>query len=559
MFTYMRISFSTTRPGVITVVYFVLVILFSSCGSRNDGISEIFSPSKFDEDDFAEQLAARYPQTIDEATWKQKKIPAVSEAMQYVYQANSYLPIWITEKGNTPHVEELLKELEKLDEEGLYTNRYRLDSLKRNLNAFRNNKEISTSEAIVLDSSFTYSYLLASRDLLLGRVRPSKVDSLWFHKNDTVWNAPLLLVRGFNEDKYISLDSFRSRIPAYKVLVKTRGHYVNLKGNDTFIKAKQAVKNDKKAVDSLFIYIVKSELPYSVGTADDTSKEAVSQVLHSFQSYYGLNPTGRIDDRTYQYLCRTPDTVVQVLNANLERLRWMPQELEASYIIVDVPLMELFLLREGKNVMQMNVVVGKTVRQTPSLGMLMTNVVFNPPWGVPPTILKKDVLPGMQKKGKAYLREKDLHVYDRKGNLVDASKVNASNYKQYVFKQLPGDDNALGFVKFHMPNDHDIYLHDTPHRDIFDIYDRAQSSGCVRVQKPRELAEYILKDMDNQRFDRTVIDSMIRTQKTKYQLIKNKMPVHVVYLTAFGIEEGEPVRFSRDIYKRDAKLILALQ
>lgn len=204
--------------------------------------------------------------------------------------------------------------------------------------------------------------------------------------------------------------------------------------------------------------------------------------------------------------------------------------------------------------MHMEVVVGKTIRQTPSLNANLANVVINPPWGVPPTIMKKDVLPGMARSGQAYLNKKGLKVYDMKGNRVSASGVNSSNYKRYVFRQDPGDDNALGYVKFNLPNKWDIYLHDTPHREDFGKKDRFLSSGCIRVQKPKEMAEFILSELEGKRYPISRLDSVITTKKTRYEVLKNKIPVHIVYLTAFEDTTGTQIRFITDMYKRDRKL-----
>lgn len=541
-------------------VFCSLFLLSCHSGKKNGVVEELFTPSKFDDDDFSEQLEAVYTSSINEEEWNKKSIHSVYEAQQYVYQSNSFHPFWVTETGNTDFADALLNDLEPIENDGLNPSRYKAAALKELLTRFKEAKEMSADSVIALDTMFTKTYLKASRDLLLGMIRPSQVDSLWFHKNDTTWNATALLLKLMvTEEKYPSLDSFRSRIAAYKILQDARIHYKALIANKQFLSAKTSVAANKKTLDSLLVYIIKTELPFPAGSNDDTSEQGRAQILNSFQRYYGLNPTGKIDDRTLQYLLRIPDSILPILNANLERLRWMPQALADEHVIVDIPLFQLFLVRHGSNVMEMNVVVGKTIRQTPSLNSVMSNVVFNPPWGVPPTILKKDVLPGLQKRGKAYLHEKGLKIYDKNGNVVDASKVSISNYKQYSFRQAPGDDNALGYIKFYLANEHDIYLHDTPHREIFDWYDRAQSSGCVRVQKPKEMAEYILVEMDKQRYTMPVIDSMIRTQKTKYQRLERKIPVYIVYLTAFGNDGIGSLRFSRDIYKRDIKLMAALQ
>src|ERR1019366_1717542 len=126
-----------------------------------------------------------------------------------------------------------------------------------------------------------------------------------------------------------------------------------------------------------------------------------------------------------------PGIILKKLGANMERIRWMQQEFGSLYLVVDVPLMELFLRKDGINVMHMRVVVGKPERQTPSLFATMANGVINPPWGVPPTILKNDVLPGVQKDGKKYLNKKGIKVYDNKGKMVKASSINAGNYKRF--------------------------------------------------------------------------------------------------------------------------------
>jgi murein L,D-transpeptidase YcbB/YkuD len=188
----------------------------------------------------------------------------------------------------------------------------------------------------------------------------------------------------------------------------------------------------------------------------------------------------------------------------------------------------------------------------------MSNVVLNPPWGVPPTILKQDVLPGIQKSGNQYMVKKGLKAYDRKGNRVNVSQINASNYKRFNYKQDPGDDNSLGYVKFNLPNPWDIYLHDTPHRDDFGKRERALSSGCIRLQQPQEMALYILAEIEKKRFTKERIDSIIDTHKTQWQVLKNKIPVHIAYLTAFEDSTKTHINFTRDVYHRDGKLMAAL-
>ena len=222
-------------------------------------------------------------------------------------------------------------------------------------------------------------------------------------------------------------------------------------------------------------------------------------------------------------------------------------------------MMELFFKRGGGDVMHMRVVVGKPVRQTPSLNANMANIVINPPWGVPPTILKQDVGPGISKSGsRKYLAKKGLKAYDRKGNKIDPSQITMANFKRYQYKQDPGDDNSLGYVKFNLPNKWDIYLHDTPHRNDFGNSYRALSSGCIRLHKPQEMALYILGEIEKKKYDQNKLDSLIHTHHTVWELLRNKIPVHIVYLTAFQDTTGNHVHFARDVYKRDVRLLNAL-
>ncbi len=249
------------------------------------------------------------------------------------------------------------------------------------------------------------------------------------------------------------------------------------------------------------------------------------------------------------------DSAKASVDANLERLRWLPQSFEEDYILTVVPMMEIMLKEKGKTTMQMKAVVGKPDRETPSLNADIVNIVFNPSWGVPPGIMKKDVIPGLLNKGTGYLDKKDLKVYDRKGNEVDPSTITADNYKGYVFRQPPSEKNALGQVKLNMPNPWDIYLHDTPSKGDFELEERYKSSGCVRLERALPLAEYILKKM-NSNNDTLQIDNVLNAGETKYIKLQHRLPVHIVYLTAYDVDGR--LQFFKDIYSKDRELAALL-
>jgi murein L,D-transpeptidase YcbB/YkuD len=273
----------------------------------------------------------------------------------------------------------------------------------------------------------------------------------------------------------------------------------------------------------------------------------------------GLKPSGIADSVTLAHLSRPLNEITGQLKANMERLRWMQKQLAGTHILVNVPLMELFFRKNDSVAMHMRVVVGQPARQTPSLNAFMTSIIINPRWSVPPTILKKDVLPGITKSGSKYLAKKGLIAYNKDGDIIDPAKITPHNYNNYYYRQSPGDDNALGYVKFNLPNPYDIYLHDTPHRNDFTLRSRALSSGCVRVQQPKEMAIYILSQIEGKKFDENVLDSMIQKHTTKWEMLKNKIPVSIVYLTAFEDSTGTHPRLLNDVYKRDSSLISLLK
>ncbi len=400
-------------------------------------------------------------------TTNKKNVRSVAADVWRTYQQRDYMPIWVKEDYSPVEAAgKLIDELEDMQWDAINPERYNLAALKTLKKKLDTTKRNTLADAIAFDTALTHSYLAAARDLLFGELSPKKADSLWFHVNDTAWNAPQLLA---TKEGYTSLADFRSEVPAYLLLRSEYRRYCSLAKDTDLGKAIAAmhyVKRPDSELSEQIITVIKAEIPWVVTSANDTLSQE-TQFIIAYQNYCGIKTTGKFDSTTFSYLAMPPSVYLKKLSANMERIRWMQRQFGDLYLLVDVPLMELFLKNKGENAMHMRVVVGKPDRQTPSLFATMANVVINPSWGVPPTILKKDVLPGLRKNGRKYMRSKGLKVYDNEGNVVDPSFINESNYKRYTYKQAPGDDNSLGYVKFNLPNPWDIYLHDTPHRDDF--------------------------------------------------------------------------------------------
>jgi murein L,D-transpeptidase YcbB/YkuD len=513
------------------------------------------SPSGVTDDKFTEKLQAML-KPVD--TTGKKRIGSVTENVRYTYQLDDYQPIWIKKNySSNDAATRLIGELEDMRWDGLDPERYNLTAIKTLKQKIDKAKKNDLNDAIAFDTLLTHSYLKAAKDLLLGRLTPKKADSLWYHVNDTAWTAPHMLV---NSEKYPTLEDFRSYVPTYTLLRNEYKRYYDLQTDSAFLQAITIVQShilmSAVVLDNINTVIM-TKMPWMQTVPNDTVT-GQKQMIMGYQSYFGLQSNGKLDSSTMASLSMHPAEIMKQLAANMERIRWMQQDFGDLYLMVNVPLMELFLRKSGTDLMHMRVVVGKPERQTPSLFATMANIVINPQWGVPPTILKKDVLPGLQKDGRRYLAKKGLKVYDKEGHVINASEITASNYRQFNYKQAPGDDNALGYIKFNLPNPWDIYLHDTPHREDFGKRNRALSSGCIRVQQPQEMALYIFNEFEKKKYTQGRLDTMISTHKTKWEVLKNKIPVHIIYLTAFEDTTGMHVRFTRDIYQRDEKLISML-
>jgi murein L,D-transpeptidase YcbB/YkuD len=193
--------------------------------------------------------------------------------------------------------------------------------------------------------------------------------------------------------------------------------------------------------------------------------------------------------------------------------------------------------------------VGVLTRKTAVLSSTFNTIILNPTWTVPPTILEEDLLPAATKK-RGYFASKNITIYDKKNNIVSAWHWNPEKYKNYRYVQTPGDNNSLGNVKFNFINRYSVYLHDTNHRDYFSKSSRSLSSGCVRVENPLPLAQYMLQD---RYWTMERICEVIATKKTTTIPLKEKIDIHQLYWTAWMNRDGN-MEFRQDIYNLDDEL-----
>jgi murein L,D-transpeptidase YcbB/YkuD len=295
--------------------------------------------------------------------------------------------------------------------------------------------------------------------------------------------------------------------------------------------------------------IATGELSGSVSTYFDYDTE---KAVKRFQATNGLTPTGRVDDRTLGALNVPAKVRLKQLQVNLGRLRSNVQSGTRRYVVVNIPAAQIEAVEEDRVVSRHTGVVGKVDRKTPILNSSIHELNFNPIWRLPPTVVTKDLIPkGRQMAGGEVdvLTKFGINAYAN-GRKLDPTKVRWKSSQPYTlsYRQPPGKDNPLGFVKINFHNAHSVYLHDTPSDRLFGRNFRAASSGCVRVSNVEKLAAWLLKDTKN--MGPSDVERYKKSGETDTVRLKKSVPLKMVYITAWATEDGR-VQFRRDLYSKD--------
>ncbi len=286
--------------------------------------------------------------------------------------------------------------------------------------------------------------------------------------------------------------------------------------------------------------------------------DALRDSVLAFQARHGLEPDGAVGRKTLAALRVDVGRRIDQIRVNLERLRWVAQDVAGDYLLVNIAGFNARLYLDGKLAWQSRVVVGRPYRKTPAFRAEMQYLVLNPEWVLPPTILKEDVLPKLAH-DRAYLAEHDMRVVTSAGRAVDVGEVDWARYRTggfpYQIVQAAGPDNPLGRVKFMLPNPYSVYLHDTPSKNLFRRSERAYSSGCIRLERPMELAVLLLDDPAQ--WSAEALEAEIAKGETRNVQIGRRVPVMILYFTAEVGEDGRAY-FHPDLYDQDAAVLAAL-
>lgn len=301
--------------------------------------------------------------------------------------------------------------------------------------------------------------------------------------------------------------------------------------------------------------MVTGDLDPNVGLSP-TFDSYVEGGVRRFQARHGLIPVGVVGDDTMQSLNIPAQTRLRQLETNLVRIRTMTGNIGARYVLANIPAAEVEAVEDGRVSARYTAVVGKVDRASPVLDAKILQVNLNPFWTVPASIVKKDLIPAMQKDAK-YLTKKRIQIIDRSGAVIppEAINWNSDEATNYMYKQDPGEDNSMGSVRINMQNQHGVYMHDTPSKNLFGENARFHSSGCMRIQNVKELCTWLLRNQPN--WNRRSLDAAIKTGDRIDIQVTPPVPVYWRYISGWGAADGT-VQFREDIYGQDGTGELAM-
>jgi len=497
----------------------------------------------------AQAQVTAFMQSVAEASSRDK-------ALSQFYKANGYQPIWTGKSGkHKSRRQALLKALSTAGTHGLPETAYNTQTLRTNLKSVKSERDLGRVEV-----QLSQLFLDYARDVQTGVLTPSRIDE------GIVRAIPLrgrleTLINFSKSSPAAYLKSLPPKSPEYTRLLKQK-----LTMEKTLAKGGWGPKVPGKKLEpghsGAAVVALRNRLirmGYMKRSAGQSYDGKIQKAVQQFQISHGLNPDGVAGQGTLAEINATPEKRLSSIIVAMERERWMNMPRGKRHIWVNLIDFTASIIDNGKVTFKTRSVVGANSRdrRSPEFSDVMEHMVINPTWNVPRSIAVKEYLPLMQQDPNA---ASHLRLIDGSGRIVGREGIDFNQFTQSNFpfdlKQPPSRRNALGLVKFMFPNKYNIYLHDTPAKNLFSRESRAFSHGCIRLNDPFDFAYALLRKQT--RDPEGVFQAALASGVENVIPLESPVPVHIVYRTAFTTAKGK-MNFRRDVYGLDARIFKALQ
>jgi L,D-transpeptidase YcbB len=493
------------------------------------------------------------------------------------YGERNFQPAWTQNAKLLEIAYEMRYEIVQSKFDGLVPDDYHLAIINsyfdRIESVSKSGQQAADGDLAALDVLLTDAFAMLSSHLNMGKVDPESLKTTWNIQR----TSPELRIDLRLESALASgsiRKSFEELYPSFTIYKKMRDGLRQLYEDQSRFEREQVVtwkplktdKSVKPGESNNIIPEIRKRLyfwgflqPYQ--TDEEKIYDSIMMSgIQILQKRHGMEPDGVIGQGTIHAANQTPENLITTASVNLERLRWLPDSIkDLELILVNTANFQLDFIQKRDTVLSSRVIVGKSYHSTPQFSAPMSYIVFSPTWTVPASITRNEIIPAI-KRDNQYLAKKNMKLLTSSGtvvdpNTIDWAKVNPRNFP-YIIRQEPGEQNSLGLAKFMFPNKYSVYIHDTPSRSLFAREDRALSHGCIRIQKPFELAKLLLSFDPNWTDER--IGKAMRQSKEQTVMLDRKIPVVILYLTYWTDGMGNSY-FRRDIYNRDSEIHAALR
>lgn len=501
------------------------------------------------------------------------------ELMYLFYGDRDYKLAWFRGDNLVPEADKFLEAVNNASKEGLDPKQYKLVDFPTLIKQYEEAKDSAKVELQKkIDVGLTASYFHYASDFYTGRVDPKADNTITWDvkKNKIKLHKALQTILRERESTYpyyefealhAGYSKLRDKLKEYRTLEQKGGWQKVELGN---------LKSIKKGDTTQVVLALRKRLdPFGKLNVNDPKMRLYDAQLETqvkkFQALHGLDTDGVVGGHTLKTMNIPVSERIQQIMINMERWRWIPKRmvpksLDQRYIWVNIPEYKLYIYededgepdaeRAYKKVMEMRVIVGKTMNSTPIFSDKLEYVVLAPYWNVPNSIVEKEIKPKMLN-NPGWLANNNMEIVTKEKepkpiseSSIDWAGVTEKNFP-YMVREKPGPKNSLGSIKFLFPNEYAVYLHDTPADALFAQTERNFSHGCVRVEKPVELAKYLLKGMNE--WDESSIRETMNGGEEKWITLPKQVQVYLVYFTSWVDENGD-IHFREDLYKHDKKL-----